>query len=149
VLAKQPLVIPDQYNKKIEWLTAPTNKQERVLLITFSLGKKHMQEHLNMVNLKPDYFISLPIKGNSRLHADTVHIISWLEPIRPFTKNQVDDILTKMKIHYKNGSSPNGIFGVATPFFSPSEGEKSRGLSPTIIEIILGNQNLEEDKKPS
>ena len=146
LLVDEPLKLPDQYDKKIHWLVPPTPEQERVVMIVFSKGKRETEEYLKQVGLKPDWSLSLPIKNSSRLNADTVTIISWTENLRDFSKDQIKDVLAKMKIHFKKGGDPSGIFGVATPIYPGTEEEHSRGLSPTIIEIILGKSNLEEDK---
>lgn len=103
--------------------------------------------YFKKVGLTPDWSISLPIKSNSRLNADTVRIVSWVENLRDFSKDQISEVIARMKIHYKKGSSPVGIFGVVTPIYPGTDEERARGLSPTIIEVILGKHNLVEERK--
>jgi len=146
-LSKEPLKLPDQYDKKIHWLNAPTADQERVVMFVFSKGKKAIDDYFKKVGLTPDWSLSLPIKSNSRLNADTIQIVSWVENLRDFTKDQIYEVVARTKIHYKKGSSPVGIFGVATPIYRGTDKERARGLSPTIIEVILGKHNLVEKRK--
>lgn len=147
LFAHEPLKLPDRYDKKIHWLSAPAANQERVVMIVFSKGNKMIDDYLKKVGLIPDWSLSLPIKGNSRLNADTVRIISWKENLREFTKDEISKILARMKIHYKKGSDPSSIFGVATPFYPGTAEERARGLSPTVIEIILGKHNVVPERK--
>jgi len=145
--AKKPLKIKDLYDKKIEWLRAPSEDQERVLLVAFSEGQVDLGEFLQFTKITPDYTQGIPLKNRLKLGADAVWIISWIQPMTEHTKKEVYDVLTRLKVHHKVGADMSSTFGVATPFTLPNEEEKRHGLSPTIREIILGEHNLKVERK--
>lgn len=147
IAAKKPLQVKDLYDKKIEWLKAPAEDQERILLIVFSEERKDISELLGFTKITPDYTQSIQLKNRPMLGADTVWIISWIQPITEHTKKEVYNVLARLKMHHKPGANINGTFGVATPITLPSDEEKLRGLSPTIREIILGEHNLRVESK--
>ncbi len=140
-----PLTVPDRYNNKIYWLLPPGKDQERIILVLFSKNEKKIDRFLETYKFNVDWIASLPIKDDGKLNSDTVWIISWLDKIRDFTKSQIKDILSGVKIHYQKGGKTTGIFGVATPIYPGNAEDVARGLSPTVIEIILGRNNLQED----
>lgn len=147
ISAKKPLQIKDLYDEKIEWLKAPIEGQERVLLVVFSEEQMDLSELLQFTKITPDYTHRIPLKNRPKLGADTVWVISWIQPMTEQTKKEVYDVLARLKMHHKAGADMSGTFGVATPFNLPNEEEKRRGLSPTVREIILGEHNLKVESK--
>jgi len=147
IAAKKPLKIKDQYDKQIDWLSEPAENEERVVLVTFSREKKELTELLEFIKISPDYIKSLPLKDRPVMGADTVWVLSWLQPISDHTVKERYDILARLKMHHKEGADTSDFFGVASPIYSPTEEERKRGLSPTVKEIILGAHNIQVERK--
>lgn len=133
----EPLMFSKHEKKEIMWLQPPSAEVERVFMPIFSLGESEVKYYLAKTELDYDWCMPLPIKNNANLNANTVTIVSWLQGMSESRRKTVDEDIQKLKIHHPKSVDTSQLHSTLTRFYPPSDEEKSRGLSPTIVEIIL------------
>jgi hypothetical protein len=139
-----PLGYSDTYTKETFWLAPPNPEEVRVIMLFFSLGSAHLKEHCKKYNIKPDWLYTFPIKNNSRLNADVVTVVSWLQPYSEDDRKLVAETLSGVKIHYDGDVEPD-IRSTALQIVTPSVAEISQGKTITIFEVMLGKDNLSKN----